>query len=323
MRIFSLVYLLLLVYIIAALVFWGFSLQKQNEQLFAQQVIILNATIDSTTSQQEYNTRLNDLKTHYHLRIDQFVGEGTTFLLVILIGAAVVYSSFKSSLRLSRQQNNFMMAVTHELKSPIAAMKLSLQTMQKHQLDEDKRNELLARCIQESDRLNSLCNNMLFASQLEGHKYVPSIEAFDLSDLVEDCVKDHAHRYQRMFEEDIEVNCKLKGDHIMLQMAINNLLENAIKYAPADKPIEVTLNVQQNNYILDIKDNGPGVANEDKKKIFTKFYRSGNEETRKTKGTGLGLYLTSKIIGQHKGKITVKDNPGGGSIFEVCLPMAV
>lgn len=320
MRIFSLVYLLLLVYIVSALVFWGISLQKQNRQIFAQEVIILNGSVDSTTNPIDYSSHLADLNAHYQLRLKQFIGEGATFFLVILIGAVVVYTSFKGSLRLSRQQNNFMMSVTHELKSPIAAMKLNLQTLQKHQLPEDKKNELLTRCITEADRLNDLAGNMLFASQLEGHKYVPSIETFDLSELVEDCVKDHAGRYQRMFEEDIAVNCKLTGDRIMLQMAINNLLENAIKYAPADKPIEVELDAQQNNYVLCIKDHGPGVANDEKKKIFTKFYRSGNEETRKTKGTGLGLYLTSKIIRQHKGKITVKDNSNGGAIFEVCLP---
>lgn len=322
MRIFSLVYLLLLVYIIAALIFWGISLQKQNRQIFAQQIIILNGSVDSTSNEPEYKEHLADLNTHYQLRFKQFIGEGATFLFVILIGAVVVYTSFKGSLRLSRQQNNFMMSVTHELKSPIAAMKLSLQTLQKHQLAEDKKNELLARCIQEADRLNDLASNMLFASQLEGHKYIPTIETFDLSELVEDCVKDHASRYQRMFEEDIEVNCKFRGDKIMLQIAINNLLENAIKYTPADKPIEVELEKQSGNYVLHVKDHGPGVANDDKKKIFTKFYRAGNEETRKTKGTGLGLYLTSKIIRQHKGKIIVKDNTGGGALFEVCLPKA-
>jgi len=321
MRILSFIYVLLLVYIIAALVFWGISLSKQNKQIFAQQVIILNGAIDSNVNPQQYNANMTDLKNRYQMRVKQFIGEGTTFFLVILIGAAVVYSSFKNRLRLSRQQNNFMMSVTHELKSPIAAMKLSMQTMQKHELSDEKKKELLDRCIQEANRLNDLAGNLLFASQLEGHNYVPANETFNFSELVEDCVKDHANRYHRAFEEDTEVNCTLTGDRIMLQMAVNNLLENAIKYTPANKPISVELDVKQNLCILHVIDKGPGIVNEEKKKIFNKFYRIGNEENRKTKGTGLGLYLTSKIIRQHKGKISVKDNPGGGAIFEICLPL--
>ncbi len=321
MRILSFIYLLLLVYIIAALVFWGISLSKQNKQIFAQQVVILNGAIDSNTNKEEYNLRMTDLKVRYQMHVKQFIGEGTTFFLVILLGASVVYSSFKNSLRLSRQQNNFMMSVTHELKSPIAAMKLNLQTLQKHELSDEKKKELFDRCIQEANRLNDLAGNLLFASQLEGHKYVPAIEDFDLSELVEDCVKDHAERYHRAFEEDIQVNCKFTGDRIMVQMAINNLLENAIKYTPANKPIEVLLDATQQQIILQVIDHGAGIANDEKKKIFNKFYRIGNEENRKTKGTGLGLYLTSKIIRQHRGKISVKDNPGGGAIFEVCLPV--
>jgi signal transduction histidine kinase len=105
-------------------------------------------------------------------------------------------------------------------------------------------------------------------------------------------------------------------------MALNNLLENAVKYTPADKPVTISLQLKNNSAVIQIADNGPGIPDAEKGKVFNKFYRIGNEETRKSKGTGLGLYLTSKIIKQHNGKIAVMDNVPSGCIFEIMLPVS-
>jgi signal transduction histidine kinase len=321
MRFFRSVHLLLLAYIIAALFFWEMDLLKQSAQIYDKDITILKSQVDITTNPVAYNQKLAELSHKRTMRTSQFVGEGTTFLIVIIIGAVVVYSSFVRRILVSRQQNNFMLSVTHELKSPIAAMKLNLQTLEKHQLTEEQRAQLLARCIKESNRLNDLCNNMLFASQIEGRQYKPARETFDLSELIEDAVTDYANRYPRNFEEEILPGCKITGDKVMLQMAVNNLLENAVKYTPADKQISINLSKKQNNLIIQVADHGSGIPDDEKKKIFNKFYRVGNEESRKSKGTGLGLYLTNKIVLQHKGRIVVKDNTPSGSIFEICLPL--
>ena len=321
MRFFTSVHLLLLGYIIAIIVFWGLSLQRQSGRIYSQEVITLQSRVDSASDPYTYNRELGELKHSLSMRTTQYTGEGATFLIVILIGAAVVYRSFHRRIMLSRQQNNFMLSVTHELKSPLAAMKLNLQTLEKHQLDEEKRKLLIDRCIKESNRLNDLCNNMLFASQIEGRQYRPAIERFNLSDLVSYAVKDYASRYSRSFEEDIIPNCEIPGDKVMLHIAINNLLENAVKYTPEDKPIRITVKTVQNNAILTVADEGTGIPDAEKKKVFNKFYRIGNEESRKAKGTGLGLYLTNKIVLQHKGRITIKDNTPSGSLFEICLPV--
>jgi signal transduction histidine kinase len=322
MRIFTSVHLILLIYIIAAIFFWELSLQKLNGQIYAQQVITLRSQVDSTTDPILYNDQMAVLKTKLSKHTTQYVAEGTTFLVVILIGAVVVYKSFQRRIILSRQQNNFMLSVTHELKSPIAGIKLNLQTMEKHQLPEDKKKLLLDRCIKEANRLNDLCNNMLFTSQIEGRQYKPAIETFDLSDMVEDSVKEFANRYSRHFDEDIISGCKIKGDKVMLAMAVNNLLENAVKYTPDDKPVMITLDQKQNQAVLRVIDQGTGIPDSEKKLIFNKFYRVGNEESRKSKGTGLGLYLTNKIVLQHKGRIAIKDNTPSGSVFEICLRLA-
>ena len=321
MRFFTSVHIILLAYIIAALVFWELSLQKQSSLIYEQEVMLLKSRVDSAANPGIYNREMEQLDHKHTGRTSQYIGEGSAFLIVILIGAVIVYSSFARRIMLSRQQNNFMMSVTHELKSPIAAMKLNMQTLEKHQLSETQRKQLLDRCIKESNRLNDLCSKMLFASQLEGRQYKPANESFLLSELVEDAVTDYAHRYPRNFEQDIIPGIRMTGDKIMLQMAINNLLENAIKYTPADKPILISLENSNGQAIISVADQGTGIPDAEKKNVFNKFYRIGNEESRKSKGTGLGLYLTNKIVLQHKGRIIVKDNTPNGSIFEISLPV--
>ncbi len=322
MRVFTSLYILILVYIIAALVFWEINLQKQSGRIYAQEVITLRNQVDSARLPNIYNHEMEMLNQKLKSRTMQYVGEGATFLIVILIGAAVVYGSFARRMMVSKQQNNFMLAVTHELKSPVAAIKLNLQTLEKHQLNEEKRKLLIDRCISESNRLNDLCNNMLFTSQIEGRQYKPAMETFSLSVLAEDMVADIAMRYSRRFQEEIDAGCKVVGDAPMLRIAISNLLENAIKYTPASQPITITLTHKPPMVELSIADEGPGIPDSEKKKIFDKFYRIGNEDTRQTKGTGLGLYLSSKIVEQHKGRITVTDNTPSGSIFHIQLPLA-
>lgn len=322
MRFFTTVHLLLLAYIIAALVFWGDSLQKKSRIEYEQDIIILKTTVDSATQPEFYDQRMQTLKAKLDTRTKQYIGEGSTFLLVILIGAAVVYSSFRRSVMLSRQQNNFMLSVTHELKSPIAAMKLNLQTLERYNLDEEKRNKLLERCVHEANRLNDLCNNMLIASQMEGRQYVAAREVLSFDELVSSCANDYMVRYPNRFEEVSIVPCNVNGDRLLLNMAINNLLENAVKYTPADKVVQISLKKQHQTILLEIADMGHGIPDAEKHKVFNKFYRIGNEETRKTKGTGLGLYLTNKIVKQHNGKISIADNKPTGCIFQISLPLA-
>ena len=320
MRFFTTVHILLLAYIIAALLFWGISLQKQNRKTYEMERMILAADVDSNAHPARYRQRLAEITSHRDAKRKQYIGEGVTFFVVILVGAFVVYSSFKRSLRLSRQQNNFMLSVTHELKSPLAGIKLNLQTLERHQLDEAQRKQLVERSIKEANRLNDLCTNILLTSQMEGKQYKPQKEKINFSDLVEDSVESYATRYPQRFEEDIDSDCILEGDRLMLQMAINNLLENAVKYTPSNKPIKISLDKKNGTAVMSVADEGMGIPDDEKKKIFSKFYRIGNENSRTSKGTGLGLYLTCKILKQHKGKIVVKDNKPNGSIFEMHIP---
>lgn len=322
MRLFTTAHILLFLYVVSAILFWGYSLENKSQTIYQLEYKSLQAEVDSAASPGTFNGRLESIKNKRDTRTKQYIGEGSTFLLVIIIGAAVVYTSFRRSIRLSKQQNNFMLSVTHELKSPIAAMKLNLQTLERHKLDEEKKGLLVNRCVKEANRLNDLCNNMLFASQMEGRQYKPAKEKLSLSDLVNDSLHDYASSYPNRFVVKEMDTVSITGDKVSLQMAVNNLLENAIKYTPAEKPVTVSLVENGNQVILSIADEGHGIPEDEKPKIFNKFYRVGNEETRKSKGTGLGLYLTSKIVKQHRGKISVKDNEPQGAVFEIALPVA-
>ncbi len=320
MRFFTGVYLLLLIYIITALCFWEFNLQKQSAKIYEQSIQLLKSEVDSAKNPSLYLTNKNVIEGSRKSRTSQYIGEGATFLIVILIGAAVVYGSFRRRILMSKQQNNFILSVTHELKTPIAAIKLNVQTLEKHKLSEEKKLHILAQCINQANRLNDLCNNMLFAARIEGRQFRPAKEIFNISKLAEDCYHEYKLRFQDRLLNEIVEDCMFAGDKMTLQIAINNLLENAVKYSPQHTPIIVRLSSNTDKIKISIIDEGVGIADSEKKKVFKKFYRIGNEETRKTKGTGLGLYLTGKIIQQHKGTLTIKDNIPKGSIFEIVLP---
>jgi signal transduction histidine kinase len=306
------VYWVLLAYIIAGLVWWFIDLQNQNRQMTDYKLQELRKDDPA------YESRLNAIYAEADLKTAQHVGEGSTFLLLILVGALFVYREVRRQIRLQLQQQNFMMAVTHELKTPIAVTKLNLETLIKHRLDEQRQQKMIQVALQETDRLDKLANNILIASQLEGGEYTRSKELLDLSPLVQRIVQDLRHRYaDRKWTDEIEPDCPLLGDPLLLQMLVSNLAENAVKYAPRESVITLLLRKEKDHIILQVKDEGPGIPDEEKKKIFNKFYRMGLEKTRSTQGTGLGLYLCRKIALDHKATIKVTDNSPVGSIFTV------
>jgi two-component system sensor histidine kinase CiaH len=210
------------------------------------------------------------------------------------------------------------MAITHELKTPLAVTKLNLETLQKHKLDEQRQQKLLQMTMQETERLIALANNILISSQLEGGGYKVSREELDISSLAEGCVQDFNHRFPGFnWLIDIEPDLAISGDTLLLQIMINNLLENAVKYSPKQSRIDFRLAKHAASIDLSVIDQGPGIPEPEKKKIFERFYRMGNESVRKTKGTGLGLYLCRKIAEDHNATISVSNNPDGGSNFTI------
>lgn len=312
------IYWMLLLYIVAALVWWFISLNRQNTVMRSFEISNLRSTVDSAATPVLYRQQLQKFTDEYKQNKSKYLGEGSIFFLVILIGAAFVYRSVRRQFYLQQQQQNFMMAVTHELKTPISVSKLNLETLLKYNLDPGKQKKIIRTALDETARLDFLTNNILISSQLEGRKYKSSKEELDLSTLLKDCMQDFRNRFpERILHEDIEADADVRGDPLLLQMMINNLLENALKYSAKENPVSASLKKYRSGIELQVKDEGPGIPDDEKKNIFTKFYRIGNEATRKTPGTGLGLYLCRKITRDHNADISVTDNKPGGSIFTV------
>ncbi|NNV57914.1 sensor histidine kinase [Limnovirga soli] len=308
------VYLFLLAYIVAALVWWFISLETQNHKMFDLKLAEIKKDDPA------YEQKLAIIADERQRKTAQYIGEGSIFLILILVGAVFVYRATRKQIKLSQQQQNFMMAVTHELKTPIAITQLNLETLQKRKLDEAQQQKLLTVAIQETNRLNILTNNILIASQLEAGKYSLNNQQVDISQLVTQIANEFTSRFtKRSFKVEVTPGLFVWGENMLLQLLLNNLIENAIKYSPTPAPVSISLNQQNNQIVLTIADEGMGIADAEKKKIFEKFYRSGNEATRTTKGTGLGLYLCKRIVQDHKAQILIKDNLPQGSIFTVIL----
>ena len=308
-KIVFILYWTLLTYILAALVFWFLTLVKQNDQLTEFRLNTLHP------GDGDFVLKTKHIVAEHSRKITQYASEGVTFLFLIVAGAAFVFRVVRNHLRQSQQQQNFMMAITHELKTPIAVTRLNLETMQMRKLDANLQRRLISSTLQEANRLNYLCNNMLLLSQMDKAGYKLSKEKLDLATLVSDCAEDFISRFpDREIKAEILNEAIITGDRLLLQLAINNLLDNAIKYSQKDALVLIKIYTNNRKIILQIADEGPGVKPDEREKIFEEYFRGSD---RQTKGTGLGLYLTRQIVNQHGGHIRLKTNEPAGSIFEV------
>ena len=312
-------YWFLLLYILAALIWWFIALYQQNERMSDYKIHILSLKGKDNT------VEITNINQDRLRKRTQYIGEGSIFLLIIFTGAIFLFRAVNKQLKLTRQQQDFMMAVTHELKTPLAVTRLNLETLQKRKLEEVQQQRLIDNSLQESNRMNALCNNLLLSSQMEagGYKFTP--EKTNLSQLLESCLTDFQNRFpQRKFTAECVSSVYVEADVFLLQMAINNLLDNAIKYSSKDTNIHVGL-VATNATLcrLSIADEGKGISPENKQKIFEKFYRTGTEATQKSKGTGLGLYLVDRIVKAHQARVFVENNQPKGTVFIVELKTVV
>ena len=304
-------YWILLAYIVAALVFWFISLNQQNIELSRYKLEVLDENDVARLQKQQQIIAEKGRKT------TQYVGEGITFFLLIVAGAVYVFRIIKRQFMLAEQQQNFMMAITHELKTPIAITKLNLETLQKRRLEQEQREKLIRSTIHETNRLNSLCNNILLLSQIDSGRHYFTIETLDLAKLADECVADFKTRFpDRIIESKLERNLIISGDKILMQLAVNNLLDNAIKYSAKDDIILLKLFKENNLLKLQVIDEGQGIEPAERERIFDKYFRGAK---RQAKGTGLGLYLTKKIVKQHNGEISISNNIPHGCIFEIKL----
>jgi K+-sensing histidine kinase KdpD len=246
------------------------------------------------------------------------IGEGGVFLILLFWGIWWIKKNVWQDLKRAQKEKNFLLAVTHELKTPIAAIRLNSQTLKNRKLTEEQAQDLCADIITESNRLETLVNNILLATQFEQNTSLTNWQTMDFSILVETQIK----RFQQLFPErvvnsNIQSNIQMNIEENMLVSLLFNLLENANKYSPASEPISVSLKGNDHLVLLEISDNGMGIPVEERKSVFDKFHRLGNEQTRSQKGTGLGLYIVKEICKAHRAEINISDNTPKGSRFHI------
>ena len=249
-------------------------------------------------------------------------GEGLVFLLLLFIGFRQVRKSFMREVAAAKQQKNFLLSVTHELNSPLASVKLFLQTLIRREQPREKQVEILEKSVSEIDRQSKLINNILTAAKVDNSSYVFRPEVIDLAELVKDLTDKSARdSHEVRFENTCDDEALIKSDVSAMQSIVINLLENAMKYSPQNSRIDLRVRCDENHIYLDVEDEGEGIKEEDEKRIFKMFYRSGEEETRNTKGTGLGLYLVRIFTESSGGEVTFSNKKEGGARFTVKLPL--
>jgi len=303
-----------MIYLIAAFSWWAILLFKKTTEIYHLKTNLL---------QYESTTTPDALHAQYEKQKKMIFGEGLFFGISILISLVLIYRAFWSEIQVNKKLNNFLLSVTHELKTPIASLNLINRTLATKNVASEKRKELLDLSYGESLRLESLVENILTAAQMDT-AYKFNFEKTDLSQLLSKRID----RFQKLnplrkFKISTLELIPLKIDKEAFTKLIDNLIDNAIKYSPREGIITVELMEKNKKVSLIIKDQGQGIPNDEKKKVLQRFYRQGNEETRETRGTGLGLFIVKEIIEAHKGQLFIGDNTPKGSIIKITLPSKV
>ncbi|MES2558593.1 MAG: ATP-binding protein [Bacteroidota bacterium] len=259
------------------------------------------------------------LKDHHKRTIRMYTLEGIVMMGLLFWGIIWIYRNLNNRLKLKRQQSNFLLSITHELKTPLASIKLYLETLQKRALDKEQAATIVANSLEDVSRLRDLVDNVLLAAQLDNSKYELHNFEINLSDTVEKAINRFVvpRNIQSRINLSLEREVFYTTDATAVEMVVNNLLSNAVKYSPESGKIDILLRTTASHIILSVSDEGQGIAEEDKESIFSQFYRSGDEQTRKSKGTGLGLYIVKNLLNLMNGEIKVKNKQTKGTTFEL------
>ena len=289
----ALIFYILSVYVVVQFIWWGYHL------------------IELTNEAAEESGKITN-------RITMIFGEGSVFLLFVLIGVWQIRRAIKKELQLSEKQNNFLLSVTHELKTPLAANKLYLQTITKRELTKAQTDDILTKAIEENIRLEGMIDNILNASRLENNALAMEKELFSLSELAHKV----GSRFNTLLGQDLvkveySGEVRINADKFMIETILNNLIENSLKYAGVQDPISIYIRKSERHLQFGVIDNGPGVPDEFKTEIFNKFFRVGNEEIRTQKGSGLGLFIVDQFVKLHKGTVKCIDNAPTGINFQI------
>lgn len=316
---------LVFAYIIAFSLWWAYLLYAKNEAAFQEKIELNRISYISTHPGAEYLTSdvYTDVMSKYHRQQFMIIAEGAVFIALLLLGLLRVRKVFFREMELAAQQRNFLLSITHELKSPLSTIKLSLQTMGRRKLEPEQSERLITNSLVDLDRLESLVDNILFAAKIEREEPGLAKDEINVSEIVRSVAERFSHNKKAItVTHNVDSDIYLHGDVLGFTSVVINLIENAIKYSPEDTTVNVLLKENGQEVLLSVADEGVGISDVEKPKVFNKFYRVGSEDTRKTKGTGLGLYIVKRMVEIGKGEITIADNKPAGTVFNLRFPKA-
>ncbi len=292
-------------YMLLAIVWWTVLLLQQNDMILdlsteLRQKAGILVGFDEAKSERQYR---------------MIYSESIVFGLALLTGMYLLYRSYKKELLIQTNKSNFLLSITHELKTPITAIKLFLQTVNKRMKGDPSLSNINDQALAETDRLENIINKLLTANKLEtAFDYVK--EALDPNHIISQRIDQFLWR-----KKDMQISYESTDDAIIFfdQSAftsiVDNLIENAYKYSSDRKQLNIKRWSEQSYTFISFNDLGVGIPDSEKRQVFQKFYRIGDEETRNSKGTGLGLYIVKQFVDHHKANIKIKDNHPSGSQF--------
>ncbi len=258
--------------------------------------------------------------------VRMYIGEGSVFAIVIISGVLYVFFALRKQLAIEKQQSNFLSAVSHELKTPLTSLRMGFDTISASKLSDDQKQEISAFIGEDINRLDKLIQRLLYAREYGSKSSVNADNPSNASSIIEYEInrlqKEIADKRGIIIISTIEPDVFATISTDQLELVISNLVENSIKFSKSNSSIDVKLIAENSNLELTVSDSGSGFLKREQKKIFKRFYRIGEENTRITSGAGLGLYLVKELIQQHKGKISAYSSGlEKGATFTVTLPI--
>lgn len=310
-------------YMVLAFGWWTYSLWKQNDRLYLleKQVLEMQFTRRNqgvNLSQLRETSEYQKIERNWHKGHRMVMAEGVFFTACLIFGLWVINRSANREVTLARQRRNFLLSITHELKSPIASVRLVLETLGKRELNREQVEKLCRGGLKDATRLQQLVEDLLLAARLEDN-WRPLPEPLDLPALAHEVANRLLVRFQHAnirfeFPDHLPL---MQADKSGLTAILQNLLENAVKYSPEGALIRLSAEQKDDKFRLSVADQGRGIPDGEKQAVFEKFYRLGNEETRQATGTGLGLYIVNQVVKAHGGNIRVTDNKPQGTVFTI------
>jgi signal transduction histidine kinase len=255
------------------------------------------------------------------------IGLGSLFFILIIVGLVLLCAWLVREMRVNQRQQAFLDAVTHEMKTPLASMRLFLETLGRHDVNPDRRRDFLERMAEDVERLEHTVSQVLAAARAEGTVRRPRSGPVALAEVLSESIEAIRERHG-LAEEAIRLErespVSARGDPDELGVVFRNLLENAVKYSEPPVEVRVRLSYAGNDRVeVEIVDRGIGIERRELRKIFKRFYRVGRDVQRHAAGLGLGLFIVGNLVRRQGGRVVARsEGSGRGSRFVITLRAA-